>query len=244
MTRSIDTEILAQLDEGTLRTFHLLEIIIDGESYKFTDCDIALKLPDDILLSVEDIAISIDGTEDESDNRAVPRLYIPVTDFAFTALKYSKAKIVDKAEISMSMINNPDMLLAFAGGTPQGSRVLIREIVLDDNYEVVGETSAELFEGKIDAWTMDEVNLRFTAVSEMSQWTQKGLRKHSPSCTWKKFKGQTEDSPCFYSGEETWCDRSYKRCGDLSNTANFGGFKFLASIINKEIWWGREKKQD
>jgi len=44
---------------------------------------------------------------------------------------------------------------------------------------------------------------------------------------------------CLYAGGETWCDRTYARCLVLGNTDNFGGFRWLPSIIDKEIWWGR-----
>ncbi|GAG41399.1 unnamed protein product, partial [marine sediment metagenome] len=153
-------------------------------------------------------------------------------------IRYSRTKIVDKADISFSMINNPDMLLAFAGGEPQGSQVILRIVIVDDDYSLVGDTSATIFEGTVDAWTMTEDNLKMSVVSAMSQWSLKALRTHSSSCSWKVFKGANADSPCMYVGSETRCDRTYKRCEQLNNVVNFGGFRWLPSIVDKEVKWG------
>ena len=49
---------------------------------------------------------------------------------------------------------------------------------------------------------------------------------------------------CLYAGAETWCDRTYARCTVLGNTDNFGGFRWLPSIIDKEVWWGRLRGED
>lgn len=32
---------------------------------------------------------------------------------------------------------------------------------------------------------------------------------------------------CGYVGGETWCDKTFKRCKSLDNTANFGGFRYM-----------------
>jgi hypothetical protein len=44
---------------------------------------------------------------------------------------------------------------------------------------------------------------------------------------------------CRYTGAETWCDRSWDRCSTLANTVNFGGFRYLPSIVGKQIFWGQ-----
>ena len=99
--------------------------------------------------------------------------------------------------------------------------------------------TATLFMGYIDAWELNEETLKLTAVSIMSAWSQTTLNLHSPSCRWKKFK---DASTCKYAGDETWCDRTYSHCLVLENTANFGGFRWIPSIVDKTIWWGRVPK--
>lgn len=37
-----------------------------------------------------------------------------------------------------------------------------------------------------------------------------------------------------------WCDHSWERCGELSNTANFGGFRWCSYLQDKQIKWGRD----
>lgn len=44
---------------------------------------------------------------------------------------------------------------------------------------------------------------------------------------------------CRYNGASTWCDFSWDRCLTLSNTTNFGGFRWLSYIVDKKIWWGK-----
>lgn len=93
-----------------------------------------------------------------------------------------------------------------------------------------------LFQGTIDGWNLDEEEVSFTIASELVKWNQRTLSRHSASCRWKEFKG----TECAYAGAEIWCDRTYTRCVALGNQANFGGFRWLPSIVNKQIWWGRQ----
>jgi len=95
--------------------------------------------------------------------------------------------------------------------------------------------SVTLLDLTIDDWDLDEERASVTLVTPFSQWARKTLSKYSPSCRWKVFKG----TECGYSGAATWCDRTYARCQALGNTGNFGGFRWLFSIVDKEIWWGR-----
>lgn len=49
---------------------------------------------------------------------------------------------------------------------------------------------------------------------------------------------------CHYGGAQDWCDQTYERCKMLANKDNFGGFRFLPYIMEKEIWWGGPKPTD
>lgn len=114
----------------------------------------------------------------------------------------------------------------------------IEEIYNQGLYGIAGPGVLTLFEGGLDAWTLNDKMLKIGAKSEMARWTQKPLSLHSVSCRWKQFKG----TECGYAGEGTWCDRTYTRCEDLGNAPNFGGFRWLPSIMDKEIWWGKIPK--
>jgi len=240
--RDIDTTIAAKLAEGELRPFDLLQLVIDGTDYRYTDCDVPIAVPNDKSVAVEDLILRVgEAVDDTAANPAAPGVYTPVSGYKYSPIKYSMARIVDKALVQLSVINLPDMILAFAGGTPQGSLAIIRKVLVDDDGSLVGDASAMVFEGTIDGWNMTEDKLKINVVSQFVQWSQKALRLHSPSCGWRKFKGDTSDSPCYYSGSESWCDRTYARCIVLNNTDNFGGFRWVPSIVDKEIWWGVQK---
>lgn len=94
------------------------------------------------------------------------------------------------------------------------------------------------FRGEIGQWQFDESKVSMTLTNQFAQWNQKTLRMQSSSCSWPQFKG----TECGYTGAATSCDRTYARCEQLSNTANFGGERWLPSIEDKEVWWGRTQK--
>jgi hypothetical protein len=242
--RNVDSTILTKLQENEFRPFHCLQIVIDGVSYRYTDCDIPIVMPGDLLATIEDITLVVDqGSQSQAltnqSSSIVPR-YEPMT-MKFSAIAFSTNKIVDKMKVEMPLINNPDLLVAFVGGTPQGSRFILRGVLIDNDYSIVGNDYVQMFEGEIDDWNTDEEKLSIYAVNALTQWDKKTIRIHSSSCSWKVFKGEDKHSPCFYDGNETWCDRTYARCQALGNTGNFGGFRWLPSITDKEIWWGRTR---
>jgi hypothetical protein len=96
----------------------------------------------------------------------------------------------------------------------------------------------EIFRGIIGEWQIvGETKVTMKVVNEFVLWNKKPMRTHSSSCQWA-FKG----TECAHAGGETWCDQSYDRCTTLANTDNFGGFRWLPSIVEKEIWWGRQPR--
>jgi hypothetical protein len=227
--RDIDSTVIEQLQAEELRPFILVDMNIEGTHYRYTDCD---------------VPISYGGN-----------LYDPLG-FQINPIQYSTSRIVDQVEVEIDNLNSV-MTSLFVGGTPQGSTVVVKLVVYTLSASVIWASgivwqagiqwmpsllqeagSVTLFEGEIDSWTLDEERLRMTVTSIFSRWSQRTLSRHSASCRWKKFKG----TECGYSGTAEWCDRTYARCQALGNTANFGGFRFLPSIIGREIWWGRTPK--
>jgi len=154
-------------------------------------------------------------------------------------INYSINQIVDQVTIE---IDNLDQVLTpvFVGGTPQGSPVVLLAVVLDDDLSILGNTSVIVFEGEIGPWGLAEDKVDITVTNQFAQWAQSTLSRHSASCRWKVFKGDE----CGYSGSETWCDRTYARCESLGNQANFGGFRWLPSIMDTQIWWGRVQGEE
>lgn len=185
--------------------------------------------------------MNVDGTDYRHTDCDVPIVYggnrYEPYPFAIEQARYSMADIVDSITIDIDTLDRT-YVAAFVGGTPQGSDVVVYGVVLDASYDIIG-TATTLFQGEIDSWSLDEKRLTISVTSEMVQWTEKTLNIHSSNCRWQEFKG----TECGYAGAATWCDRTYTRCSTLANTDNFGGFRFLAALTDKTIWWGRAFKQ-
>jgi len=213
--RTIDANILTQLEANALIPFLLFEMNIDSTDYRYTSCDVPLVVNGD---------------------RYEPR-YFTIPD-----VQYSQDTIVDSLTIEFTHLDDTQdqdevssLTSIFIGGTPQDEVAIVSLVVLDPtDFTVEGDTSFTLFKGNIDEWGIIEDTISVTIMGILDQWSQRTLNQHPPSCRWKIFKG----TECGYAGAETECDRSYARCDELSNTDNFGGFRWLPSIQNKSIWWG------
>ena len=115
----------------------------------------------------------------------------------------------------------------------RGKECVIYRVALDRNMSVLGLT--KLFVGFVDAIEIDGKKARFSVYNHFIRWKMSTPRRlHSPTCSWT-FKGEE----CTYSGAETWCDHSWERCVALANKLNFGGFRWLPFLTDKQIWWGR-----
>jgi len=118
----------------------------------------------------------------------------------------------------------------------QGRNATIKFACLDDNYQII--VAEPIFSGTISNWKMRESSSMIEIKNDMILWNKKTLRTCQSSCPWE-FKG----TECTYAGAIDWCDRSYEHCVSLDNSDNFGGFRFLPSIMEKEIYWGRNPKK-
>jgi phage-related protein len=91
-----------------------------------------------------------------------------------------------------------------------------------------------MFSGMISHWRMTNNVLYLETVNHLVWWNKRTLRQTTGDCRWD-FKG----TECGYGGGTTSCDRTYANCLTLSNSDNFGGFRFLPSVQELDIWWGR-----
>lgn len=90
-----------------------------------------------------------------------------------------------------------------------------------------------LFSGDIDGISSLNVSaITLKVVGPLGQWNRYGLRRHYAPCPWA-FKG----TACGYAGVATECDKSWTTCDSLSNTANFGGEKYLPELMEKKLNW-------
>jgi hypothetical protein len=206
--KGIHPSILSELQASELRPFFLFNMAINGDPYRYTDCDIPLYF----------------GGERWS------RL-----GFRPDPASYSKSTIVDQCTVEVDNVDE-EMTALFVGGNVSGSDIGLQVVVLDEDYNIVGDESLVVFSGEIDSWELDpDDRLRVTMTNFFVRWNQRTLALHSSSCRWKTFKGPE----CKYTGGVSECDRTYTTCQTLANTDNFGGFRWLPSIEDKVIWWGR-----
>jgi len=159
-------------------------------------------------------------------------------------VQYSTKSVVDKVTIEITDLDRT-LIGLFIGSTydVQGDPVVISFTILNGNNSPIvsgDDASTEgriiLFQGTIDAWEYNEERIKITVTNIFAQWTKRTLSRQSASCRWKVFGG----TECGYDNAAgKTCDRSYSACQGYGNTDNFGGFRWLPSIIGKEIWWGR-----
>ena len=231
--RNIDSTILRELEKVEMQPFKTLELYIDSTYYRYTDCDVPVNLGT-YLEIVWEPGIEWGGHVEWSRVVGTPEIYYPRW-FEVEAVKYSMVDIVDQMQVEIDNLDY-EMTPAFVGSTPRGDAMEYRQVLLSDTGFVIAG-SILVFQGEIDSYTLDEETIKMTATSQFHAWGQRTLARHSSSCRWKEFKG----TECGYAGDVSWCDRTYGRCQEVGNSANFGGFRFLPDLISAEIWWGRRR---
>ncbi len=158
--------------------------------------------------------------------------------FRYDSASYSTGNIVDKCMVEVDTVDQV-LVEAFVSGSPRGGDIGLQLVLLDDDLSIVGDTAFVLFSGEIDSYVLDpDVKISIEMTNIFTRWNQRTLALHSPSCRWKVFKGVE----CQYVGSETKCDRTYAQCTAYANTDNFGGFRWLPSIEDAVLWWGKVPK--
>jgi len=154
----------------------------------------------------------------------------------FGAVEYSISPTVDKVSVE---VDNVDLTFSSMLQTEEmrGKRFLIRLAALNQNMGVVGAVIH--FDGILDSIRAKKKIVKIDVYNHMILWKKKIPRRtHQPTCTWT-FK---DSSTCKYTGATATCDKSWDECVAMSNSINFGGFRFLPSLSDKQIWWGSVPK--
>jgi len=206
--RTIESDVLAKLESGEITSFHLLKYEVNGTSYYYTDAEVP-------------VYSDADGTD---------QLYLSRS-FSFDDINYSNNTIIDSCSLK---VDNIDGVLTsiFIDNTIINEIVELYVALFSDDNTILN--TQQLFNGVLNDFSIDESELSITATSVFTKWDQNSNIKHSSLCRWKEFKG----TECTYSGAETKCDRTYSRCAELSNTDQFGGFRWLPAIEDIDIYWG------
>lgn len=150
------------------------------------------------------------------------------------AAEYSLTTQIDQISLEIDNVKQ-EYSSILLNNEMRGKKVTISLIALDKNLNIIGVT--DTFIGIIDTAELDEQRVRFEVSSPLIRWKKRvPRREHGANC-YKIFKS----TDCGYTGVQTWCNQAYDRCLALSNTANFGGFRWLPELMTKAIWWGRER---
>lgn len=97
--------------------------------------------------------------------------------------------------------------------------------------------AAPVFVGLISDWELEDTFIDIGISSELITWNMKNLRKPDVLCQWGF--GSVE---CTHTvGYQETCNKTYEKCLSYNNTDNYGGFRFIGSIEEKEIIWGPRK---
>ena len=231
--KNFDADIAAELDKEDFKFFFLLELQL-ASTYRFNDIDINIY---------------------HGGNLFSPRT------FSFDSLSGSANLSVESFDIDIDDVDQVMSAILLGKDVRNKIAILYFGVIArtlnapsvewetgtewEAGIEWEGESERyttemhiqEFIRGIVGGWELEgDGKCRINITNEMVLWNKKCLRPQSSSCPWT-FKGVE----CTYAGSESWCDQSYARCVSLSNQIHFGGERFMPSIIEKEIWWGRQR---
>jgi len=156
-----------------------------------------------------------------------PNMYVP-RGMQFQNISYSSTQIVDRLSVDLDDVDR-SLYGTLGKYNIREYPVEVTFVILDENSKVIA--SLGIFTGTIDQWSYSPGKVKIIAVSIFSQWTRVTTALYSGSCRWRKFKG----TECQYSGTGMECDRTYDQCVTYSNEDNYGGFRWLPSLIGKRL---------
>jgi hypothetical protein len=152
--------------------------------------------------------------------------------FEVSNVEYSASPTVDKITVDFDNVDLHFSQLVLAEEV-RGKIMIVHQASINRNYEVTGRTFE--FWGVIDSVEITETKARFNVFSHMYLWQKKvPKRRHSSRCPWT-FK---DSGTCKYAGGDSNCDKSWDDCSAKANTVNFGGFRWVPSLVDQRIWWG------
>ena len=236
--KSFDPGVILELEKEGFKFFIMIELVLGVGSLYYNNSDIDMWHNGNQYISTD---FTFDKIE-ISDNLGVDEVMCRFNnaDLSMGATVLSEDILSRTAIISFFCAADPGQLQAedetgidLEGAL--GDLLLETPTAFGEQFVVAVE---ELFRGLISDWDINEGEVAIQFKNELILWRKETLRACQSSCRWE-FKG----TECTYSGAQTWCNQSYERCAELSNTDNFGGFRFILDVMEKEVWWGRSKTQ-
>lgn len=142
------------------------------------------------------------------------------------SIKYGTSSVVESVSAKIDDVDRT--MYSFLTSPTYGIAGATVSIAVLDNYgQLIG--ASDVFSGEVSEWSYSPANASLRISSIFVQWSTVTTKVFSGSCRWSMFKGVE----CKYTGVGRSCDRTYKQCEEYSNTDNFGGFRWIHSLEDK-----------
>lgn len=162
------------------------------------------------------------------DNETLENLKFNGEDYIGAPLTHGELKrddnsSVDKLEIELSNVGlSFSGIIGARGDVITNAPAVLTLVFLNVNTnQILIDCTQVLFAGRCNNLELTYESAKMDIETELGGYeVQAPCMKYRPTCQVRRFK----DIRCGYSGEETKCDRTFARCEELQNTANFRGF--------------------
>ncbi len=162
------------------------------------------------------------------DNETLDVLAFDGESYIGAPLIHGKIKKDDNSSVSKLSIELSNAALQISGMIAQRGDVITNSpavltlVFLDINTQkIIPGIQQILYSGRCNNLKLNYENASMDIETELGGFEiQAPVMKYRTSCQVRRFK----DCRCGYVGVETSCDRTYERCKELKNQANFRGF--------------------
>lgn len=162
------------------------------------------------------------------DNETLQTLMYYGKEYLGAPLTHGEITKDDNSSVSKLNIALSNVALAISGivgargDVITNAPAILTLVFLDVNTNTLIPNSSQiLYAGKCNNLTLDYENASMDIETPLGGYEKQcPVMKYRASCQVRRFK----DCRCGYTGKETSCDRTFNRCKELGNQANFRGF--------------------
>lgn len=162
------------------------------------------------------------------DNETLDVLQYNGESYLGAPLSYGEIVKDDNSSVSKLSIELSNVALSISGiignrgDVVTNAPAILLLIFLDVNTnQIIPNLKQVLYAGRCNNLKLDYENAKMDIETELGGFEiQAPVMKYRTGCQVRRFK----DCRCGYTGEETSCDRTFDRCKELGNQANFRGF--------------------
>lgn len=169
------------------------------------------------------------------DNETLDSLVYDGETYLGAPLSHGEIEKDDNSSVSKLTIELSNVGLSISGIIGQRGDVItsapavLTLVFLDVNTNtILPDYKQVLYAGRCNNLKLDYETASIDIETSLGGYElQAPVMKYRTSCQVRRFK----DCRCKYSGEETSCDRTFERCKELGNQANFAGFPQMYSEL-------------